>query len=123
MDTINHYLGDTTMTDKMTIDATQFNKLRATSKGGNWKQDIVNYLIKNQGVQELKLYNDTRPDRLDLPENKKKHNLASQYTYLRDEGYLVQKEDDKVFLLTKPSKEAGRFEAIPGMESRLKALL
>lgn len=107
----------------MKITAEQFNKLRATSKSGNWKNDIIEYLKANQGVKELKLYNDTRPDRLDISETKKRHNLASQYTYLRDEGYLVQKQEDKVFLLTEPSEVAGEFKAIAGMEQRLKALL
>jgi hypothetical protein len=107
----------------MKITADQFNKLRTTSKSGNWKKDIVDYLKGNQGVAELKLYNDTRPDRLDISEAKKRHNLASQYTYLRDEGYLVQKQDDKVFLLTEPSDKPGEFQAVAGMEQRLKALL
>ena len=109
--------------ETMTIDAAQFNKLRATSKSGNWKQDIVQYLKANQGCDEMSLYNSTRPDRLEIPEAKKRHNLASQFTYLRDEGYLVQKQDGKCFLLTEPASETGKFKAVTGQEARLKALL
>ena len=109
--------------ETMTITAAQFTKLRATSKSGNWKQDIVQYLKTNQGCDEMSLYNATRPDRLEIPEAKKRHNLASQFTYLRDEGYLVQKQDSKCFLLTEPSDKPGEFKAVEGQEARLKALL
>ena len=106
----------------MKISQDQINKIRKASSG-NWKVQLVSYLKDNQGVKELKLYNDTRPDRLDISEAKKRHNLASQYTYLRDEGYLVVKEEDKVFLLTEPSDKPGEFQAVPGMEKKLQAML
>ena len=109
--------------ETMTITAAQFTKLRATSKSGNWKQDIVQYLKTNQGCDELAMYNATRPDRLEISEAKKRHNLASQFSYLRDEGYLVQKQDSKCYLLTEPSDKPGEFKAVEGQEARLKALL
>ena len=93
-----------------------FKKMRKTSSSGNWKQDIISYLRANQGCKELELYAATRQDRMDISESKKKHNLASQYTYLRDEGYLVKKEDSKVFLLTEVKN--GKIYKIKGMEHK-----
>ena len=106
----------------MKISMEQISKIRKANSG-NWKMQLVNYLKEHQGVDEIKLYDATRPENKDLAVPKKKHNLASQYTYLRDEGYLVIKEDDKIFLLTEPSDKPGECNAIPGMEKKLQSLL
>lgn len=105
---------ETAVQEEISIEA--FKEMRKSSSSGNWKQEIVAYLKANQGVNELKLYNDTRPDRLDISESKKRHNLASQYTYLRDEGYLIKKEDSKVFLLTEVRD--GKIFKVKGMEHK-----
>ena len=70
----------------------------------------------NQGATDLEIYQATRGSVED--EAKAKKSLASQYTYLRDEGCLILKEEGKVFAVTEPHK--GQIRVIPGMESRAK---
>lgn len=110
------------MSEKMTLTADQMKKIRSARKG-NWKASIVEYLKTNNGSDEISIYDATRPDNRDLPKAKKVKNLASQYTYLRDEGYLVTKEEDKVFLLVEPGVKKGEFNVIEGQEDRIKRFL
>lgn len=101
------------------INTDQMKQLRG-SNAKTWKLVIADYLAEHQGTEEIALYNATRPDRLNIPDRQKIKNLASEYTYLKDAGYMLQKEDNKVFLLAKPipgNKE--EFDVLPGMEQRV----
>ena len=111
----------------MTLDLKQLKKVRGSAKG-SWKMDIVQYLKSNQGTEEIALVDATHPtgmdrDNVELSKSKKRHNFASQKVYLADEGYIVKKENDKLFLLTEPGKNKGTYTVIPGQEDRVKRLL
>lgn len=107
----------------MKITANQIAKIRNANRG-NWKQDIVNHLKAHNGASPIAIYNATRPDRLDIPESKKRNNIASQLAYLRDEGYIIPAvENNQVFLLACPTAEKEEYEVLPNMESRLKSML
>ena len=106
----------------MELNAEQLKKLRGNS-GSTWRTSIVEHLKQHQGINEIELYDATRPDRTDIDVSKKRHNLASQFTYMRDEGYIVKKEDTKCFLLTVPGKKKGTYDVVPGMEEKVKTLL
>jgi hypothetical protein len=115
---------ETTMTKqtetKITINSSELKQLRAKT-ASNWKTQIIEYLKANNGASSLDIYNSTRPDRLDITEAKKVHNVASQLTYLRDEGYILQNEDKQVFLLAAPTTVKDEYEVIH--ETKLKSLL
>jgi formylmethanofuran dehydrogenase subunit A len=103
---------------ELTID--QVKKIRKAS-ASNWKAQIIEYLKAHNGSTDLTLYNATRPDRLDITETKKVHNIASQLTYLRDDGYVVVKEDKNIFLVAEP--QGDKYMVIKGMEKKAQQLL
>ena len=105
---------------KITINQSELKQLRAKT-ASNWKTQIVEYLKANNGASSVAIYDATRPDRLDITEAKKVHNVASQLTYLRDEGYILQNEDKQVFLLAVPTAVKDEYEIIH--EAKLKSLL
>jgi len=74
---------------------------RSTST--NWRDQIVKYLTKdecaNNGQNTLEIYDATRPDRRDISDSKKKHNMASQITYLRDDGIYLRHEDSMLVII------------------------
>jgi hypothetical protein len=72
-----------------------------TSRKSNWRAQIVKYL-SDKTATSLEIYNATRPDRLDIPDAKKVHNVASQLTYLSDDGYLWTRDNDKIVLIADP---------------------
>lgn len=84
----------------------------------SWKWVLLTYLKKNQGCTQKALYKATRAD--DIPEAKMKKSLASQFTYLRDEGAFIENDNGKIYALTEPVN--GSIQLIPGMESRAKRL-
>ena len=106
----------------MQLNTDQLKKLRGGSRS-TWRMDIIEYLKSNQGVDKIVLFDATRPDKIDEPVNKKKHNIASQFTYMRDDGYIVKKEDGKCFLLTTPGSKKGTYDVVKGMEEKVEALL
>ena len=109
---------DNSATD-ITISLGDFAKARkALAAETSWKWKILTFLKKNQGSSDLQIYEATRGP---APEEAKaKKSLASQYTYLRDEGALVVKEEGKVYVITEPHK--GAIRIIPGMEDKAKQI-
>lgn len=102
----------------------ELKKIR-TAASGNWKQDIVAYLKAHQGSTDIEVYKATRPDKAETEtEAKMKHNIASQYKYLRDDGYRDVLEDDKRYLVIEPVKEGSaiRYLSIPGQAKRAQQL-
>ena len=106
-------------TTDITLSLTDFAKARkALAAETSWKWKILTYLKNNQGVTDLQVYEATRGP---APEEAKaKKSLASQYTYLRDEGALVVKEEGKGYVITEPHK--GAIRIIPGMEDKAKQI-
>lgn len=101
----------------ITISLADFAKARKVlAAETSWKWKILTFLKNNQGATDLDIYQATRGSVED--EARAKKSLASQYTYLRDEGCLILKEEGKVFAVTEPHK--GQIRVIPGMESRAK---
>jgi len=84
----------------------------------SWRNQIIEYLTKddgkNNGQDTLKIYDATRADRRDISDSKKKHNIASQITYLRDDGYFLKHEDSKLMIIANP-----KMEVFPGAEKWL----
>ena len=104
-------------TTDITISLADFAKARkALAAETSWKWKILTYLKNNQRVTDLQVYEATRGPVTE--EAKAKKSLASQYTYLRDEGCLILKEDGQVYVVTEPHK--GKIRVIPGMESKAK---
>ena len=102
----------------ITISLADFAKARKVlAAETSWKWKILTFLKNNQGATDLEIYQATRGSVEDEPKVKK--SLASQYTYLRDEGCLILKEEGKVFVVTEPHK--GKIRVIPGMEGKAKA--
>ena len=103
----------------ITISLKDFAKARkALAAETSWKWKILSYLKAHQGSADLEIYEATRGPVSE--EAKAKKSLASQYTYLRDEGALILKEEGKVYVITEPHK--GEIRVIPGMEDRAKQL-
>ena len=103
----------------ITISLADFAKARKVlAAETSWKWKILTFLKNNQGATDLDIYQATRGPVEDEPKAKK--SLASQYTYLRDEGCLILKEEGQVFAVTEPHK--GQIRIIPGMEDRAKQL-
>lgn len=101
----------------ITISLSDFAKARkALAAETSWKWKILTFLKTNQGAKDLDIYRATRGPVTE--EAKAKKSLASQYTYLRDEGCLILKEDGQVYVVTEPHK--GKIRVIPGMESKAK---
>lgn len=101
----------------ITISLADFAKARkALAAETSWKWKILTFLKTNQGAKDLDIYRATRGPVTE--EAKAKKSLASQYTYLRDEGCLILKEDGQVYVVTEPHK--GKIRVIPGMESKAK---
>lgn len=103
----------------ITISIADFAKARkALAAETSWKWKILTYLKNNQGSSDLQVYEATRGP---APEEAKaKKSLASQYTYLRDEGALIRKEDGRVYVVTEPYK--GEIRIVPGMEDKAKQI-
>lgn len=101
----------------ITISLSDFAKARkALAAETSWKWKILTFLKTNQGAKDLDIYRATRGPVTE--EAKAKKSLASQYTYLRDEGCLILKENEQVYVVTEPHK--GKIRVIPGMESKAK---
>lgn len=104
-------------TTDITLSLKDFAKARkALAAETSWKWKILTFLKTNQGAKDLDIYRATRGPVTE--EAKAKKSLASQYTYLRDEGCLILKEDGQVYVVTEPHK--GKIRVIPGMESKAK---
>ena len=103
----------------ITISLSDFAKARkALAAETSWKWKILSFLKKNQGSTDMEIYEATRGP---APEEAKaKKSLASQYTYLRDEGALILKEEGSVYAVTEPYK--GQIRVIPGMEDKAKQI-
>ena len=110
--------------EPMVINSEQFKKVRGGSSS-TWRTSIISHLKENQGIEEIALYKATyNGNKVTDQVNKIRHNLASQFTYMRDDGYAVVKEDNKVYLLTEPNPgQKGTFLVIKGQEERAKRLL
>jgi len=87
--------------------------VKTLSRTSSWRTSIVKFLKTNNGANDIEIYDATRPDRMNISESKKRHNIASQLTYLRNDDYLVIKEDKSVFLLAEPNlKKKGSLTVI-----------
>ena len=67
-----------------------------------WKFDIIEFLVKRPGnhASDIEIYDGTRPDRLEISEAKKRHNMASQWTYIAQEGVaLIEGHSEKRVLV------------------------
>lgn len=84
---------------KLTKEQRQALKNRKTQA---WRFSIVEHLKANGPCDDLSLYNATRPDRLQIPDAKKIHNIASQLNYLSNEDYIIIKDNDKRVLVADP---------------------
>ena len=103
----------------ITISLKDFAKARkALAAETSWKWKILTYLKAHQGSADLEIYEATRGPVSE--EAKAKKSLASQYTYLRDEGALILKEEGRVYVVTEPYK--GEIRIVPGMEDKAKQL-
>ena len=103
----------------LTISLSDFAKARkAIAAETSWKWKILAFLKAHQGSTDMEIYKATRGETAE--EAKAKKSLASQYTYLRDEGALILKEEGSVYVITEPYK--GKIRVIPGMEDRAKQL-
>lgn len=103
----------------ITISLQDFAKARkALAAETSWKWKILTYLKAHQGSSDIEIYEATRGPVSE--EAKAKKSLASQYTYLRDEGALIRKEDGRVYVITEPYK--GEIRIVPGMEDKAKQL-
>lgn len=106
-------------TTDITLSLKDFAKARkALAAETSWKWKILTFLKTNQGAKDLDIYRATRGPVTE--EAKAKKSLASQYTYLRDEGALILKEEGKVYVITEPHK--GAIRIIPGMEDKAKQI-
>ena len=103
----------------ITISLKDFAKARkALAAETSWKWKILSFLKNNQGATDLQVYEATRGPASE--EAKAKKSLASQYTYLRDEGALILKEEGRVYAITEPHK--GAIRVVPGMEDKAKQI-
>ena len=103
----------------ITVSIEDFAKARkALGAETSWKWKILTYLKAHQGSEDLEIYEATRGPVSE--EAKAKKSLASQYTYLRDEGAMIVKEDGCVYAVTEPYK--GKIRILPGMEEKAKQL-
>ena len=68
----------------------------------SWRQSIVAHLAAEGPKTAIEVYNATRPDRLDISDQKKQHNVASQLAYLSDDGYITIKDEGKIVLIADP---------------------
>ena len=111
--------------EELILNKDDIKKMKGGAGSGSvWKNKIAAYLKEHQGVDEITLYDATRPDRLEIPESKKIKNLASQYTYMKDEGMVVIKEEGKIFLVTEPVPgKKNAFRVVDGQRERAKQLL
>ena len=101
----------------ITISLADFAKARKVlAAETSWKWKILTFLKTNQGSTDIQVYEATRGPATEVAKAKK--SLASQYTYLRDEGALILKEEGKVYAITEPHR--GSIRVIPGMEERAK---
>lgn len=95
------------MAKKLT--AEQKAQLTRKSTQTSWRERIVKHLTENKcennGSTDLEVYNATRPDRLELSDSKKIKNIASQLTYLRDDGYFLTHNDKKIVVIANPKEE------------------
>ena len=103
----------------MKITKEQAQQVKGT--GRTWKEDIIEHLKKTNGASATDLYVATRGE--GLSEVKMKHNIASQLTYLRNDGYLLSREDEAIFLLAEPIPGTEELQVVPGMEARVRQLL
>lgn len=67
----------------------------------NWRTRLAEFLAKGPATA-VEAYDATRPENKGIADTKKKHNIASQLTYLGDDGYLWIKADDKIVLIADP---------------------
>ena len=103
----------------ITISLKDFAKARkALAAETSWKWKILTYLKAHQGSSDIEIYEATRGPASE--EAKAKKSLASQYTYLRDEGALILKEEGRVYAITEPYK--GEIRIVPGMEDKAKQI-
>ena len=85
-----------------TLTKEQTEQLKRSTRS-TWRNQIIKYLTadncKNNNQDTLAIYDATRPDRRDISAKKKLHNIASQITYLRDDGIYLKHEDSKLTII------------------------
>ena len=76
--------------------------LKTKTRGENWSYAILRYLANRpEGATKIEIYRATRPDRLEIPETKMSHNVASQFSYIevRDQIGVLEKINDRYKLV------------------------
>ena len=95
-------------------------KAKRASKSGAWKYAIAESLMGKQGQTCLEVYNAVRQD--DRPDYNKIKSVQSEVTYLRNENYIVDVDDKKIFLVGVPNKDGKTVEIVDGQEDRYEAM-
>ncbi len=115
--------------EEMVISKDDYKKLRATGSmsAGGWKFSVAKYIMDNQGCTDLEAYDGSGGNPLNsklepISDKGKKNNIASAYTHLRDAGYDIKKENNKIYCLTKP-KGKDAFIVLPDQIARYKRLI
>lgn len=91
------------MTDQKKLTKKEREQLANGRRSKPWRDSIVEFLAKNGPATDLEIYDATRPDRPDISKQKKIHNVASQLTYLRDDKYVLIRDNDKIVLIADPN--------------------
>lgn len=89
------------MAEQKKLTAEQRKQLTAR-RSQPWRTSIIEFLVKNGPATDIEVYDATRPDRRDIPDAKKRHNVASQLTYLKDDKYVVIRHEEKLVAIADP---------------------
>ncbi len=106
----------------MKVTVKEANDKRNTSSK-SWKHRIAEWLMDgNQGSSCLEVYEGTRPgDTKRLSTNKVK-GVQSEVTYLRNENYIVDVDDGKIFLVGVPDKDGKNVNIVEDQVDRFKSM-
>lgn len=95
--------------EDVVISKDDYKKLKASNStaGGGWKYSVARYVMDNQGCSDIEAYDGSGGRKTNtagkpVTEKQKVNNIASAYTHLRDAGYMIKKEDSKIYCLTQP---------------------
>ena len=92
------------------VSSEEVKKANANKKAARaWKLDLIKYLADNPaGATDIEIYNATRPDRLEIADAKKKHNVASQWTYISEDALATIELVGDKRVLRKVSEKAAK---------------
>lgn len=67
-----------------------------------WRERIIEFLRTNGPATPVEIHNATRPDRAEITDAMKTHNVASQLTYLKQDGYVLLRDEDNIVPIADP---------------------